>query len=220
MLAYAVGRIGCQVAGDGDWGILNSAYTTNAAGKAVLAGNPADYVKTLQQYKDVYLPQFGSLDKVPHLAVKAPSWLPDWLFAFPYSHNVISEGVRIPDCNGQYCSQLPIPVFPTPVYETLVCLGLFFLLWSLRKRLKIPGTLFAVYLIVNGIERFFVERIRVNTQYHIFGLHPTQAELISAALVISGAILYFQLKKRGMPTAGPRVDQETPTPTVSDHQAG
>ncbi len=29
MLAYAIGRIGCQVAGDGDWGILNSAYITD-----------------------------------------------------------------------------------------------------------------------------------------------------------------------------------------------
>src|SRR6202012_1219761 len=152
MLAYAIGRIGCQVSGDGDWGILNSAYTTNVLGKPVLAGSPGDYARTLQEYKDFYLPQFGSLNSVPHLSVKAPSWLPDWLFAYSYPHNVISEGYRIPDCNGQYCSQLPIPVFPTPVYETLVCLGLFFLLWSLRKRLKIPGTLFAVYLMVNGIE--------------------------------------------------------------------
>ena len=29
MLAYAIGRIGCQVSGDGDWGILNSAYITD-----------------------------------------------------------------------------------------------------------------------------------------------------------------------------------------------
>jgi len=27
MLAYGTGRIGCQVSGDGDWGIVNSAYT-------------------------------------------------------------------------------------------------------------------------------------------------------------------------------------------------
>jgi phosphatidylglycerol---prolipoprotein diacylglyceryl transferase len=214
MLAYAIGRIGCQVSGDGDWGILNSAYVTSLSGKAVPASSPGDYTQLLQQYKEVYLPQFGSLDKVPHLAVKAPSFLPDWLFAYAYPHNVISDGIRIPDCNGQYCSQLPIPVFPTPLYETLVCLGLFFLLWSLRKRLRIPGTLFAIYLIVNGIERFFVEKIRVNTKYDIFGLHPTQAELISAALVITGGILYFRLKKRGLPPGGPAsqllTDETTP----------
>jgi phosphatidylglycerol:prolipoprotein diacylglycerol transferase len=198
MLAYAIGRIGCQVSGDGDWGILNSAYTTTSVGKPALAG-AGDYARVLQQYSQVYLPQFGSLDKVPHLAVKAPSFLPDWLFAYPYPHNVIGEGAHILDCNTQYCSQLPIPVFPTPVYETLTCLVLFFVLWGLRKRLRIPGTLFAIYLILNGIERFFIEKIRVNSKYDIFGFHPTQAELISAALVISGALIYFKLKRRGIP---------------------
>jgi len=142
-------------------------------------------------------PQFGSLDKVPHLGVKAPSFLPDWLFAYPYPHNVISEGVRIPGCDGQsYCSQLPIPVFPTPFYETIVCLILFFALWYFRKRLTIPGTLFALYLILNGVERFFVEKIRVNSKYDIFGFRPTQAELISAGLVLSGAAIWVSLSRR------------------------
>jgi prolipoprotein diacylglyceryltransferase len=195
MLAYAIGRIGCQVSGDGDWGILNSAYYTTPAGKSALA-NPGDYERITNQYRDIYLPQFGGLEKIPHLSVKAPSFLPDWLFAYAYPHNVISEGARISGCDGQYCSQLPIPVFPTPFYETITCLILFFILWSMRKRLKVPGTLFSIYLILNGIERFFVEKIRVNSKYDIFGFHPTQAELISSSLVICGVILYFTLKKR------------------------
>ena len=37
MLAYAIGRIGCQVSGDGDWGILNSAYMSTPEGKVVTA---------------------------------------------------------------------------------------------------------------------------------------------------------------------------------------
>ena len=202
MLAYAIGRIGCQVSGDGDWGILNSAYITGPDGKAVLA-TMGEFQHALRQNKDIYLPTYYNLDYVPHLSVKAPSWLPDWLFAYSYPHNVISEGARIADCSGQYCAQLPIPVFPTPFYETMVCLGLFFLLWALRKRLKIPGTLFAIYLIVNGIERFFIEKIRVNTKYDIFGLHPTQAELISAGLVISGVLLFIRLKRKAGHNFGP-----------------
>jgi phosphatidylglycerol:prolipoprotein diacylglycerol transferase len=194
MLAYAIGRIGCQISGDGDWGIPNSAYYTTPAGKAALAG-PNEYDRIIHQYKEVYLPQFGDFDKIPHLAAKAPSWLPDWFFAYPYPHNVISEGARIAGCDGQYCSQLPIPVFPTPFYETLTCLVLFFVLWYLRKMLTVPFTLFSIYLIVNGIERFFVEKIRVNSKYDIFGLHPTQAELISSALVISGVVLLFMFKR-------------------------
>ena len=200
MLAYAVGRIGCQVSGDGDWGILNSAYITPPSGKPVLATHE-QFIQALQQNSQLYLPQFGSLDKVPHWSVKAPSFLPDWLFAYSYPHNVIGEGARLLDCNTQFCTQLPIPVFPTPIYETLTCLVLFFILWSLRKRLRVPGMLFGIYLILNGIERFLVEHIRVNSTYNIFGFHPTQAELISFGLVVAGALIYF--KRRGAPPATP-----------------
>jgi phosphatidylglycerol---prolipoprotein diacylglyceryl transferase len=38
--------------------------------------------------------------------------------------------------------------------------------------------------------------IRVNTRYNIFGIRPTQAELISASLVISGVALLIYLKRR------------------------
>jgi phosphatidylglycerol---prolipoprotein diacylglyceryl transferase len=201
MLAYGLGRIGCQVSGDGDWGIFNSAYISDANGNAVLAG-PGDFDRVLLANKDSYLSQFqvSSLDKIPHIPVKAPSFLPDWLFAYSYPHNVISEGVRFPGCDGPYCNHLALPVFPTSFYETVVCVGLFALLWSLRKRFSIPGTLFAFYLIINGIERFFIEKIRVNTKYDIFGWHPTQAEVISSLLVICGALLWFLLNKKHMKT--------------------
>jgi phosphatidylglycerol---prolipoprotein diacylglyceryl transferase len=153
MLAYGLGRIGCQVAGDGDWGIVN-------------------------------------------LKPKPFSWIPDWAWAYNYPHNVINKGINIPGCAGQFCSQLPEPVFPTPFYETIVCLILFFIIWSVRKKLKVPGTLFAFYLILNGAERFFIEKIRVNLTYNIFGFHPTQAEIISALLVIAGFFLFFYLKRK------------------------
>jgi prolipoprotein diacylglyceryltransferase len=220
MLAYAVGRIGCQVSGDGDWGILNSAYYTLPDGKAG-AMSALDYERITHQYKDLYAPQFGGLDQIPHLAVKAPGFLPNWLFAYSYPHNVIGEGMRIPGCDGgQFCNQLPIPVFPTPLYETLTCLLLFFLLWSLRKRLKTPGNLFAIYLILNGIERFLIEHIRVNSKYDIWGLHPTQAELISAGLVIAGVAILLVLKKRKSDVppigpVGPEPDKTTPSPDFS-----
>lgn len=153
MLAYGIGRIGCQVAGDGDWGINN-------------------------------------------LHPKPLNWIPDWAWAYTYPHNVIEEGVRIPGCVGRYCMQLPFPVYPTPFYETIAALLLFAFLWSIRKRIKTPGILSAIYLIVNGIERFLIELIRVNTKYSIFGIHPTQAELISAFLVISGIVLLFVFRRQ------------------------
>jgi len=197
ILAYGTGRIGCQVSGDGDWGIINSAYAVGTDLKSI-PGSPQTFQSEIARNSDFYMSQFGTLD-VSHLAVKGPSFLPNWLFGYAYPHNVIGEGVKIAGCNGPYCSYLPLPVFPTPFYETIVCVGLFFVIWSLRKKFTIPGTLFAFYMILNGIERFFIEKIRVNTRYSIFGYHPTQAEIISTCMVIGGFILYYFLKKQHKP---------------------
>ena len=154
ILAYATGRIGCQLSGDGDWGIVNN--------------NPKPF-----------------------------HWLPDWMWSYTYPHNVINKGIPIPGCTGgQFCSQLSEAVYPTPFYETVVCLILFCIIWSLRKKFKVPGTLFAFYLILNGIERFFIEKIRVNVRYDIFGFHPTQAEIISSGLIITGIVVMLVLRKR------------------------
>jgi prolipoprotein diacylglyceryltransferase len=193
MLAYALGRIGCQVAGDGDWGILNSAYISNAEGKLVPA-TMEQFNRALQANQLYYSQQFSTF-KIQHLSVQAFWGLPKWLFAYNYPHNVVNEGTHFANCTGNYCSFLPISVFPTPLYEIIMCLILFFVLWALRKKITTPGKLFAIYLILNGLERFLIEKIRVNTRYHFWGLQPTQAELISSALVIGGIILFIYSKK-------------------------
>jgi phosphatidylglycerol:prolipoprotein diacylglycerol transferase len=197
MLAYAVGRIGCQVSGDGDWGIINSAYVSTADGEVVRA-DTANFQESLHRYASVYMEQSGytSESQVHHEAVPGPSWLPTWMLAYNYPHNVINEGVPLKGCEGEYCRQLPLPVFPTAFYETVACLILTGLLFAIRSRLSVPGTVFAVYLFLNGLERFFVEKIRVNTQYEIFGLHPTQAELISSFLMLTGIVLLLVLNRR------------------------
>jgi phosphatidylglycerol---prolipoprotein diacylglyceryl transferase len=195
MIGYALGRIGCQVSGDGDWGIVNSAYYTLDNGKVALA-TPGQFGQILQQNRDVYLAQFGSLDQVQHLSVKAPSFLPDWLFAYSYPHNVIDQGIHFTGCQGQFCNYLPLPVFPTAFYETIICLALFMVLWFFRKRLAIPGTLSALYLVLNGIERFSIEKIRVNTKYKGLPFQPTQAEIISLLLFLGGCALWVFLKRR------------------------
>jgi prolipoprotein diacylglyceryltransferase len=73
---------------------------------------------------------------------------------------------------------------------------LFFILWGLRDKLKPAGALFCLYLIVNGIERFFIEKIRVNNRMNFFGFHPTQAEVISFGLIIIGIALWIFLKQK------------------------
>lgn len=158
MFAYAAGRIGCHMSGDGDWGIVNT--------------HPKPF-----------------------------SWMPGWLWAYNYPHNVVGEGVPIPGCSGPYCSQLVPPVFPTPLYEIIVCFILFLILWSVRKKIKVPGQLFGLYLVMNGVERFFIELIRVNTRYETLPFKPTQAELIASLLVIAGIVVMAKSKKWTAATA-------------------
>ena len=56
--------------------------------------------------------------------------------------------------------------------------------------------MFSIYLIFNGLERFFIELIRVNSKYHALGLSFTQAELISFILVLSGIIgIYYSINR-------------------------
>ncbi|MEO7530712.1 MAG: prolipoprotein diacylglyceryl transferase family protein, partial [Sediminibacterium sp.] len=124
------------------------------------------------------------------------SWLPDWMWAYSYPHNVIGEGSPIPGCTGgQFCNQLTPPVYPTSFYEIVICLILFFVLWMIRKRIKVPGQLFGLYLIFNGVERFSIETIRVNTRYEFLPFQPTQAEIISLVLVISGVLMIVKAGK-------------------------
>ncbi len=108
---------------------------------------------------------------------------------------MVNDGVRLPGCEGEYCSALPVGVFPTPLYEIIVCGAFFLVLMGIRRKVTTPGVIFGIYLILNGLERFFVEKIRVNTKYDIFGFHPTQAELIASLLVIGGAVLIWYARK-------------------------
>jgi prolipoprotein diacylglyceryltransferase len=153
ILSYAIGRIGCQLAGDGCWGVVNP-------------------------------------DPIPEWL----SFLPDWVWSFTYPHNVINDGIPIPGCGGDHCFALPYPVYPTPLYETLMGLAIFGILMSIRKLLKTPGYLFSIYLILNGIERFLIEEVRINKPYEIIGIQFTQAQIIAIGLMILGCIGFWYFR--------------------------
>jgi phosphatidylglycerol:prolipoprotein diacylglycerol transferase len=157
MLAYGVGRIGCQLSGDGDWGISN-------------------------------------LHPKPALL----HWLPDWMWAFQYPHNILNQDMVIPGCLGNYCSMLRVPVYPTPFYEAVICIGLFIFLWLIRKHIRTAGLMSFLYLILIGIERFLIEEIRVTIKYHVLGLTLSQAQMLSAGmfLVGVGGVIYLYRKNK------------------------
>ena len=149
MLAYAVGRMGCHIAGDGDWGIPN------------------------------------------HLAKPIP-WLPDWSWAYSYPHNVLRAGIEITGCTwDDYCYRLLEPVFPTALYECVITLVLFSVLWRLRKKTSTIGRTASLYLVLTGVERFFIEFIRINPRLFFGGLSLTQAQLVSLVFISLGMVIYF-----------------------------
>jgi phosphatidylglycerol:prolipoprotein diacylglycerol transferase len=115
-VGYAIGRVGCQVSGDGDYG---------------------------------------------------KAWDGPWAMAYPDGTKPIDQ-----------------PVHPTPIYETLAMGLLALLLWRLRDRLT-NGRLFALYLLLAGMERFLVEFIRRNDDVAV-GL--TQAQLISLVMCFAGGL--------------------------------
>lgn len=69
------------------------------------------------------------------------------------------------------------------------------------KKFSSPGALFCVYLIFNGLERFLVELIRVNTTLFKIGMyHVTQAEIIALGLMTLGSLGLVWTKKRAIKT--------------------
>ncbi len=121
------------------------------------------------------------------------AWLPDWLWASSYPHNVANHGVPIPGCLGAHCLVLENPVFPTSLYESIISFLSFGILWIMRKKIKAPVALFGLFMILNGTERFWIEKIRINHKYNFLGMQLTQAEMISALLIVIGiaVIIYF-----------------------------
>jgi prolipoprotein diacylglyceryl transferase len=167
MLAYGIGRIGCQLSGDGCWGVVNT------------------------EPKPEWL-----------------AFLPDWMWAFNYPHNVINEGVIIPGCVGSHCHVLGQPVFPTPFYETTIALLFFGLLMIFRKKISIHGYLFSIYLVLNGVERFFIEQLRVNIRYEFLGMKFTQATAIAVGLILAGVVGFFYFSQRPPSQPSPKRGKE------------
>ena len=126
LLGYGIGRIGCLLAGDGDYG--------------------------------------------------PPSDLP-WAMAFPNGTVPTDERVH-----------------PTPIYETLISVAFFGILWSQRLKWEIvSGTLFGASLILLGVERFFAEFWRLTPR--VLGW-MTGAQLFSIVAFIVGISIVFWARSR------------------------
>jgi phosphatidylglycerol:prolipoprotein diacylglycerol transferase len=68
-----------------------------------------------------------------------------------------------------------------------------YVLWQLRDRVR-PGVLFALYLVIAGLERFLIEFIRRNDEV---ALGLTAAQLESLSLFVIGAVWLAVVGRRG-----------------------
>lgn len=121
-LGYAVGRVGCQLSGDGDYGMATTS-----------------------------------------------------IFGMSYEHGVI------PTPPGVFA-------FPTPLYESILALGVLFLLLKADKITfwLSPYRRFGLYLACMSVERFLIEFLRLNPR---IALGLSQAQFISIGLFLVGLIL-------------------------------
>jgi phosphatidylglycerol---prolipoprotein diacylglyceryl transferase len=144
-LGYALGRIGCQVSGDGDYGIRS------------------------------HLP---------------------WAMGYPHGTVPTPPGVTVQ---------------PTPIYETLAMGLVAYLLWQLRDRVR-PGVIFALYLVLSGLERLLVEFVRRNKEV-LAGLTTPQLE--SIALCLIGLVWLVWMMRAAGGLAGLRTGVRAARPTTA-----
>ena len=94
-----------------------------------------------------------------------------------------------------------LAVHPTQLYEAMVMLCAFAILWRLRTSARPIGWLFGLYLVFAGVERFLIEFVRAKDD-RIFGA-LTVAQVVSIALVLFGTTMVIRWRDGAVLDTGP-----------------
>lgn len=120
-----------------------------------------------------------------------------WGVAFPQgappstAGNLRAFGVHVP---ANVPDSTVMTVHPTQLYETGMSLAIFFVLWRLRRRFTVPGSLWFAWMALAGVERFIVEIFRAKDDRFLGGL--TVAQLISLLIAAIGVAGYTVVTRR------------------------
>ncbi|MBK6420728.1 MAG: prolipoprotein diacylglyceryl transferase [Gemmatimonadetes bacterium] len=98
-----------------------------------------------------------------------------------------------------------LAVHPTQLYEAILMLAAFTVLWRLRLQARPVGWIFGVYLVCAGIERFIIEIFRAKDD-RLFG-PLTIAQLVSIVLCVGGALILGTFRKDDDLAPGPYLRQ-------------
>ena len=86
---------------------------------------------------------------------------------------------------------LGVHIHPTQLYESVVELINFFLLYWLIRHKKFHGQVIGAYMFLYGFARYFIEFVRDDPERgSVFGI-MTGTQLISLMLVVAGGLIWF-----------------------------
>ncbi|MBK8279699.1 MAG: prolipoprotein diacylglyceryl transferase [Saprospiraceae bacterium] len=158
ILGYAVGRIGCQLSGDGELGCCQPPAQTRLVLSTLIVGGPM-LILTISSM----------------MGCRSQIVLIDIVCNFPSRYTLL------------------------PLWEALMGLAIFGILWAIRKGSKITGMLFFIYCIFNRVERFFIEKYVSMKRSISVVFSMTQAEIISLLVFLTGVVGCYILWKKIKP---------------------
>ena len=85
---------------------------------------------------------------------------------------------------------------PTQLYELGFNLGIFLILWQLRKKNFFDGFLFLLYVILYSSTRIFVEHFRADKLTYFGNISAAQTVGIAAVVISLGVIIALSRRKR------------------------
>lgn len=94
-------------------------------------------------------------------------------------------------------SLLGVPTHPYPVYDMILNLAIFAVLWKLRTRTIPAGALFATFAGLYAIGRFFISFVR-QEQVWFWGLQ--EAQVIAIAILAVSVVALYWLYRRQVPS--------------------
>ena len=84
---------------------------------------------------------------------------------------------------------------PTQLYEMLLNLIIFGILWMMRKKIKVDGNIFLLYLILYSSARIFVEHFRADKLVFMGNISAAQSIGIIGVIMGFSLMLFFKMKK-------------------------